>query len=85
MEGLQLALCIVLGVLASILIFVAMLLFFSSEETGEKTPWQALIPGLDLLWFFVAPFVNWSESPIARKCVYAAVFCGTLAAVLISW
>lgn len=73
MEGVRLALGIVFGAIALISFFVAMLLFFSSEETGEKTPWQAAIPGLDVLWFLAAPFVNWRESPTARKCVYAAV------------
>ncbi len=57
----------------------------SSEETGEKTHWQVLIPGLDLVWFFAAPFLNWKDSPIARKCVYAGILCGVLAVLLMSW
>lgn len=85
LEGVQLALGIVLGVLALVLIFVAMFLFFTSEETGGEIPWQVMTPGLDILWFFIAPFANWSESPAARKCIYATVFCGTLAVILINW
>lgn len=84
MEGVRLALGIVFGALALISFFVAMLLFFSSEETWEKTPWQAVIPGLDVLWLLAAPFANWRESPMARKCVYTTVLSGTLAVILIN-